>query len=328
MERRSWSRQAHTMRMLCSLGLVLLLATPVAAQRPSSKAPLAPAETSQLASTRSVEPQEGAPVAVARTRQYDLTSKINGRIYRVFVSTPWKADPAKAYPVMYVLDGNLSFAPTAIEVDNRAAAERDMAAIVVGIGYPTDDIDVLRTRRNFELTMSARPGDKEGQSGGGDVFLRVLEEEVKPFVAARYKIDRTKQTLWGYSLGGLMVLRQMFRHPEGYSTYVAASPSIWWNNREVLTDEATFVRRAKAGDVHVRILLTSAGDEQYRGDDAKRRAAADNSRMIDNASELAGRLASVSPANVTVARVIFPEETHASVPLASLARAVTFALKP
>ena len=273
------------------------------------------------------QPQEGAPAAIPRTRRYDLTSKINGRTYRVFVSTPSKADPGKADPVVYILDGNWYFAAASINVDESARGGHSRA-IVVGIGYPTDDNDVVSTRRAFELTMSAAPTDKEpGLHGGGDAFLRVLEEEVKPFVAARYKIDPARQILYGKSLGGLMVLRQLLRHPEAYSTYIAASPSIWWNDREVLADEGTFAKRAKAGELSVRLLLTSAGDEHYRGDDPKLRAA-DSRRMIDNVSELASRLAPLNPEKVTVTRVIFPEETHVSVSLASLGRALTFALKP
>jgi predicted alpha/beta superfamily hydrolase len=113
-----------------------------------------------------------------------------------------------------------------------------------------------------------------------------------------------------------------------YSTYIAASPSIWWNDREVLADEPVFAKRAKVGELKIRLLLTSAGDEQYRGDDPKLRAAADSSRMIDNVSELASRLTSLNPEKVVVTRAIFPDENHDSAALASLGRALTFALKP
>ena len=35
-------------------------------------------------------PPEGAPVAVPRSKQYDLTSRINGLTYRVMVATPFQ----------------------------------------------------------------------------------------------------------------------------------------------------------------------------------------------------------------------------------------------
>ena len=49
--------------------------------------------------------------------------------------------------------------------------------------------------------------------------------------------------------------------------------------------------------------------------------------MVDNASELASRLAKASPQNLSVTYLIFPDETHASVSLAALGRALYFALK-
>lgn len=75
------------------------------------------------------------------------------------------------------------------------------------------------------------------------------------------------------------------------------------------------------------MLITSASEEQYRGSDPKLQAE-EIYRMVDNASELAGRLATNSPPNLSVTYVVFPDETHNSVSLASLGRALYFSLKP
>ena len=51
------------------------------------------------------------------------------------VSTPFMADPAVAYPVLYVLDGNVYFG-TATETLTRQSVLQTVApAIVVGVGY-------------------------------------------------------------------------------------------------------------------------------------------------------------------------------------------------
>jgi hypothetical protein len=42
----------------------------------------------------------GAPVTLPRARQYDITSRINGQPYRIFVSPPVNAHPTMAYPVV------------------------------------------------------------------------------------------------------------------------------------------------------------------------------------------------------------------------------------
>lgn len=170
---------------------------------------------------------------------------------------------------------------------------------MVGIGYPVDE--EWEIRRLLDLTPSVSVQDPMGQpvpgkTGGADVFLRVIEEEIKPFVVARYKVDATNQTLYGYSLGGLLATRALFRHSQTFSTFIIVSPSLWYNNRAVLADEEAFSKRARAGELHLRILLTSAGDEQYRGDDAKLLANPRNAayRMVDNA----GNSPAGSPASI------------------------------
>jgi predicted alpha/beta superfamily hydrolase len=235
------------------------------------------------APARAGEAADG-PLVVPRASRHDFTSGVNGRQYRVLVSTPFKADPSRAHPVFYVLDGNWYFLAAA---ENVTEADRTITpAIVVGVGYPTEDNGEVGHRRLFELTPTAGP-DQKGASGGGDAFLRVLLEEVKPWVEAHYRVDTAHQTLYGKSLGGLMVLRTLFRHPEAFQTYVAASPAIWWDDSAVLADEPAFARRLGDGRLHLRVLITSAeGEQGGRGD---------KSRMIDNASELAARLAAVAP---------------------------------
>jgi predicted alpha/beta superfamily hydrolase len=278
---------------------------------------------------------DGVPAAIPNARQHDLKSRINGLTYRLWISTPYKADPAVAYPVFYVLDGNVGFG-TAAEIEAKLTHDHEAApGIVVGIGYPTDDLAEWGQRRAFDLSPFVNKGPKEAlppgaKTGGGDVFLRVIEEEIKPFVSARYKVDPTKQTLYGYSLSGLLALRVLFRNPQAFSAYILASPSIWYNDREILADEEAFSKRAQAGEFHLRILVTSAGEEQYRGDDPKLLADPRTKvgRMIDSASELADRLAALSPGSITVARTIFEGETHNSGHAASLNRAIRFALPP
>jgi predicted alpha/beta superfamily hydrolase len=298
------------------VGTALLLGSPTIAQQTRSD-PITRASTDVINSSA---------VIVPRATQYDITSRINGATYRIMVSSPPNADLSVANPVLYVLDGNVYFA-TATEAMWRQSRFLVAPAITVGIGYPTED--EFAQRRLFDLTPYAAQEPEVGErSGGGVAFLRVIEEEVKPFLMSKYKIDPTKQIFWGQSVGGLTVLRALLRTPEAFSDYIMSSPSIWWNKREVLADEESFSNRAKAGELHVRVLVTSAEDEQYRGDDPTLLNTPEAlQRMVDNASELAARLATLDPQNVQVVRTIFPGEVHGTVGAVSLNRALRFALR-
>ncbi len=267
--------------------------------------------------------RETGPVVVPRERQFDLTSRINGLVYRLMISAPVNAVPGRVYPVLYVLDGNWYF---------RAASDTATwgsgpfePAIVVGIGYPTEDYAEVRRRRSIDMTVKADPVMYPNGSGRCDEFLRAIEDEVKPFVASRYPVDPARQMLYGKSLGGLAVLRALLRNPTSYRTYIAASPSIWQGDKAVLADEPAFADRARAGALNLRILTTSASKEEYLGSDPAK-LAAEKDQMITNALALADRLGKLNPETIAVRYAMIQDEGHSSVSLATIARALTFAL--
>jgi predicted alpha/beta superfamily hydrolase len=260
----------------------------------------------------------GKPVTIDGAVQFDLTSRINARSYRLFVYQAPSLDPSLTYPVLYLLDGNQYFA-AATDMLQRLIEQQSVGpALLVAIGYPEDDPTIWQARRSYDMTPSPSTETEEmRETGGAALFLRVIEEEIKPFVAARYNVNPRQQSLFGHSYGGLFALYTLFKQPESFATYISSSPSIWYNELEVLAGEAAFMARASAGEVHAGLLLTSAADEQ---------AAESPERMLDNASELAQRLAAVG--NFRSERVIFAGEDHFTVPFAALNRALRFALPP
>lgn len=271
--------------------------------------------------------KDAGPVALPRERQFDFVSRLNQLTYRVMVSTP-KLEAGKVYPVLYVLDGNWYF---------RAASDAASwgsgpfePAIVVGIGYPlegnaAEEYPEIRRRRAIDLTVKPQPEQFKGGSGGCDTFLQIIEREIKPFLAARYPVDPKRQMLYGKSLGGLAVVHALLSTPENYSTYVAASPAIAQGDHAVLSNEAAFSAKARSGQLALRVLITSASDEEYMGTDPAR-LAAEKSFFITNARNLADRLSRLNPEKIPVKHVIFQDESHNAVSLATIGRALTFAL--
>ncbi|MCX6950057.1 MAG: alpha/beta hydrolase-fold protein [Opitutae bacterium] len=271
----------------------------------------------------------GEPVVLPRAVQFDFASRINGQVYRLMVSTPAKMQPGTRYPVFYVLDGYWYFHAAARMVPAEPA-DHLMAAIVVGVGYPTDEMAELLRRRTFDLTpppvAGAVPAGAESGTGGVDEFLHLLLDEVRPFINHRYPVDESRQAIFGMSNGGVAVLRLLFRHPEAFQAYIAGSPAIYHNDRAVLADEAAFSAQIRAGNLQLKLLITTAANEQYRGNDPKLLAA--DGRFVDNAADLAARLAPLHPATFKVVYTTFADETHKSASLPALSRALMFALKP
>nr|WP_243853814.1 alpha/beta fold hydrolase [Sphingopyxis panaciterrae] len=102
------------------------------------------------------------------------------------------------------------------------------------------------------------PALSAGDIGGLDDLLQIIEQEVKPLVRGIVPVDADKEVLFGHSLGGMAVVHAAFVNPDAYDVFIASSPSNWWNNRQVLQDEAAFTAAVRAGKAAPRILSPSA----------------------------------------------------------------------
>lgn len=156
----------------------------------------------------------------------------------VYLPPGYDDEPRRRYPVLYLHDGqNLFDGATAFvpgqdwRVDETAEecirASQVEPLIVVGI-YNTgrhriDEYTPTRDRR-------------EGAGGDAALYGRMLTEELKPFIDARYRTlpDPANTGLGGSSLGGLATLYLGLQHPDVFGKLAVLSPSVWWDNRAIL----------------------------------------------------------------------------------------------
>ncbi len=284
-------------------------------------------------------------VRVPFATQFDLTSTGNGRTYRIMVFKPLRPAPGGGrHPVIVTSDGNMTF-PIAAALSSLFGFGGVRSAIVVGVGYPTDNPAELGLTRRRDLTpptpleaIQPQPGWPEPRAedfGGAEAFLDFLVNELRPLIAERFEGDVDSQTLYGHSLGGLFTLYALFRRPDSFRNFVASSPSIWWNDRAILKDVEAFARRVEAGEVSPRVLITIGADEQAKlatPPPGMSREAADRliaaARMVDNAAELGARLAALDGRSGYLARYrALDEDDHTTSLATSIGRALSFALR-
>jgi predicted alpha/beta superfamily hydrolase len=285
------------------------------------------------------------PLALFGSTQFDMASANTGRTYRIFVFKPTSAPPPSGYSLVLVTDGNFAFPIAA--ATNAFLGIRGETALIVGVGYPVENSaggEILRLRnRDFTpptplsaiWSAQGQPPPSADDYGGSEGFYRFLTEELRPAIARAYPIDASRETLYGDSLGGLFVLGVLFTYPEAYRSFVAASPSIWWNDRAVLADEAEFVRRVESREIAPRVPITIGANEQDAPvtpppgmtlADAEERIR--RARMVDNAAELAERLRQVDGGPGYAARFqLFESEDHLTAVAPSINRALVFALE-
>jgi predicted alpha/beta superfamily hydrolase len=266
------------------------------------------------------------PVTLPGTASYRLAARYIDQTFQIDVAAPSKSD-AKL-PVIYVLDGGMSFAMVAqivgmLRLDT--AGKPLPPIIVVGIGYPAETDsnrrnqslrlrDLTPTHDAWYVDMARKaPGPftlpPDIEPGGGPAFLKFIQEDVNPFIEARYPVDTSDQTLVGMSLGGLFTLSALFHAPEKFRRYVALSPSLWWDSGTMFKTEEAYAGRAK--DLAVDLYLSIGGLEELmdiRG------------RMVSNVYRLESLLRHRKYPGLKLSTDVFPEETHMSVFPASVTR--------
>ncbi|MFK3648581.1 alpha/beta hydrolase [Lysobacter enzymogenes] len=201
----------------------------------------------------------GATVADAPSRHYRferfVVASADGlRRWRVQLAIPKRRAPKDGYPALYLLDGNAAL----MEFDDALLARltQGRPPVLAFVGYD-NDLRIDAAQRRDDYTPSAvDDGAGQGARGGGaGAFARVLVERIQPQVRRRARIDRSREALWGHSLGGLFVLDLLYRRDDAFAQWFAASPSLWWDRGAILgAPERGFVERGLARPASLTIL--------------------------------------------------------------------------
>jgi uncharacterized protein len=319
---------------------------------------------------QTASPPWPAQVSIPSTQRIQFTSAIDKESYTLFVRVPLTPPPPDGYPVIYVLDGDLLFgmatdigmtvgnAPVVVAIGHGVFENMEVVAKHAkrkpGDTSPMGLADIggaLNTFRFHDLTLPVaenhRAPDWVGLTpanvGGVDDFLKIIETEIKPKVAAAARINAANQALFGHSIGGLAVLRALFTEPKAFRTFIAASPSIWWDADAVLKDEKKFGETVEANKASPRVIITVGADEPNSPNPPQSfiatlppdkaealgayvKMASQWSGMVNGAKDLATRLGKLhGEASYKVQFIAFEGENHASVIPAALSRGMHFA---
>jgi enterochelin esterase-like enzyme len=155
----------------------------------------------------------------------------------VYVPPGYDQHPARAYPVLYLNDGQNLFDPRTSFIPGRTWEVREQAdaAIEAGEVEPLIIVGIYNTgdRRLAEYTH-----ERNWQMGGGeaDAYGLLLTRELMPWIATQYRIRAGREStgLGGSSLGGLATLYLGLRHAEHFGKLAVLSPSVWWNHKSIL----------------------------------------------------------------------------------------------
>jgi predicted alpha/beta superfamily hydrolase len=207
------------------------------------------------------------------------------RFIEVFVPQSYQPGSTDKYDVLYVLDGGNWNTGLINYIQHFAEGE--------GYMPPTIVVSIMGIDRNKDLTPTHLEQFKT--SGGATNFLKFIKEELIPYINKTYP-SNGENTLWGHSFGGLFVINAMLLEPNTFKSYIAADPSLWWDD-QYIKRIAPASLPALAGQDITLFISARAGSEG-----AGMRIAPFDSLLEKQA-----------PASLTWKSRQFPNETHSSV---------------
>ena len=211
------------------------------------------------------------------------------RSIQVILPENYKAELAEKYDVIYVLDGEGN-TPLVSYIAQFIHHEGFMPpAIIVGISNIDRDKDFTPTHQAGYPT-----------SGGARIFLAFLKQELIPYIAKTYPI-KGNHLLWGHSFGGLFVTYALLNEPELFSSYIAADPSYWWGNKQLMGVAVKMLPQLHSSLKRI-YVSGRRGQEMYEM----------------GISRMDSILRRYAPASLQVKTVAYEGETHGTIRLKSI----------
>ena len=251
-----------------------------------------------------------------------ITSKIMGKDYQLYISFPsgYSNKDTTKYPVLYVLDGSISFPLFKTSREAMDLGNELEKVIIVGIGSGSD-LSSWYINRMYDYTTSKdtvreRQDEKNGgfpkgtiQSGGAEKFLKFITTEIIPYVETHYKTTNDRG-ITGHSLGGLFTAWCFINTKGVFTRFGINSPSLWWNSNEVLTQAESFFDAHKTLDIPFTKVFISVGEKE---------------KPIMNSvmEKYSTLLENKAYKNVSVTKHEFSGETHLSVVPANLSKTLS-----
>ena len=193
-------------------------------------------------------------VIVPEHVRISIVSKVleEGRVINVYVPDEVTRTPSRKVPALYMPDGG-------IEEDFIHVARTIEDGIRSGEVEPLILVGIQNTERRRDMTgPTAVASDREiaPRVGGSAAFRRFIKEELMPEIEAGFPVNSQKGII-GESLAGLFIMETLAEDPGMFDTYIALSPSLWWN-------DAALVATLKASrdiPARTRVYLASADED-------------------------------------------------------------------
>jgi len=147
--------------------------------------------------------------------------------YHLFIKLPseYEKNKQSKFPTLYLLDGGINFPMFAAYYNFLRLMEDVPPMIIVGLSYGTNDWQKGNSR-SHDYTA---PSEEREHYGGANNFDKFLSTVVLPEIQSRYRVDDSRQILFGQSLGGQFALFSSMYGKTPFYAVIASNPALHRN---------------------------------------------------------------------------------------------------
>ncbi len=180
----------------------------------------------------------------------------------VYVSLPEGYDQytKTSYPVIYVLDAenNFNYLSSVYQYLSKEPFGILPQAILVAIANTNRTRDLTPTKASKEMNFAGKKQTMFTESGGNEVFMKFIKEELYPFIEKKYRSNDYK-VLIGHSFGGLTAVNNLLSDPF-FNAYIANDPSLWWDKELMVRKAGNSTKDFK----NIKFFLAQANNAEAR----------------------------------------------------------------
>ncbi|MGK0375092.1 MAG: putative alpha/beta superfamily hydrolase [Arenicella sp.] len=186
---------------------------------------------------------------------YQQTSAVNDS------ASNTEIDKTKHYPVLYVIDGGQQ------QDFKQIAGLGALASINPYIFEELIVVGIATQNRLYELTsmnVDKRYNRAQGELGGADQFRSKIRHIVQPFINQNYRASSRKIVV-GESLAGLFISETLIKTPDLFTDYIAISPSLWYDDRQLTKQAAEFLSKHNNKARSLYLTMANEGGTMQKG---------------------------------------------------------------
>lgn len=246
-----------------------------------------------------------------------IKAKKSTEEYQLYVSLPttYNVEDNQRYPVLFLLDAYYSY-PLVSSLHKLLEVGQEIEEIIiVAIGDKNQSSSIWYKNRMINYTPSNDPNVdqeiaeglgisiSEVKTGKANEFLQCIREDIIPFIDSTYKTTKDRG-ISGHSVAGLFTAYSFIYGYDLFNKYGINSPSLFWNNNEVIDKMEIFIKTNKSLEAD---LFISYG-------------ALEPEIISSSVQSFLSVLNQHKNKRLSIKAKVFEEETHTSVVSTSLTR--------